>query len=273
MAGLLLGVLVLVSLMGEVNSGKHHALSDHVKDDLQIIDLKALKKKDPAHGWVVMIVYFMHGHDGKGKGANGKAAAVHTLHNIGGHTHTTELLDSKTGLHSHASVVAMLRQMDHDGAMQKDIEDLEHNHPDFCDELRANPPKPAPQGKKCYNGLKIYTDHFHNNTDLHVFHMVNQELTDNKLGGSNDPDGAPIPPDTKVALVDYLEKHHSDKGVPDAHNENQQILVTIIGGSKRVGVLVLHARDDDNVKAAKGAKGVEQEVDGGPGGPPGGQFD
>jgi hypothetical protein len=183
MVGLLLGVFVLVSWIGEVNSGKHHPLAAHLKDDLQIIDLAALKKKDPAHGWVVMIVYFMHGHDGKGTGANGKAAAVHTLHNVGGHTHTTELLDHKTGLHSHASVVAMLRQMDHDGKLQKDIEALEHDYPDFCEELRANPPKPAPSGKKCYNGLPIYKDNFHDNTDLHVFHTVNQELTNDKVGG------------------------------------------------------------------------------------------
>ena len=68
MAGLLVGALVFTSWIDDTSSAKHQRIAHGhpLQHKLDIIDFDKLKAVDAEHEWVVMILYFMHGKDGKG---------------------------------------------------------------------------------------------------------------------------------------------------------------------------------------------------------------
>jgi len=262
MVGLLLGVLLIASWAGEAGAGKgrahaHAPLQGRVKDKLEIIDLNKLEHVDAQHGWQLMIVYWMHG----AKGDKNPGVAVTTSLMISGKTTIASLLDHKTGLHSHESVVALLRQMDHSDQHKDQIAEIEKNFPDFCEPS-------AQDTSKCYNHHALYKGYFHDDTDLHIYRMSQEELTGMKIG--KQPEDVEVSGAPKDTVVHFLEKRRDILHIKntEGHNFLQQILIKAHNpkDQKQVGVIVLYARDKDNIehhegKVGKAAKESAPDVD------------
>jgi len=237
--GLLLGMLMLLSWVNAKGT-KHDKLHDDLEHKLNIIPIEAVKQADPVHGWEVVIIYPMVGHAGD----KAKPVTVTSSHLIGKDTTVEDLLSDKPGgLHSHESVVAMLRQSDHDGDLKDVIKAIE-GLPNFC--------KPGGHTDKCYNHDNAYTANFHENTDLTLFRINGMVDTDKKIGGK-DHELVVEPGKKKVTVVQFLEKHrkeiHENGG---GHNNLQQITFKSVAG-RRIGVIFLMAKNKGGKAGTKDA--------------------